>query len=149
PTVAQRDPGVQAGDVAVVGEVDLAALAAERDALAEERERRARDVAADDYRELAPEARVRATHQLCAAGGGVGRRDALEAQQFLADADDLAALQFLFLRHLDELPVQAVEVAHDCLRAADVELRVDGREIAVVLEHRAEAATELVLSRAQ
>ena len=94
--VAQRDARVGAGDVAVVGKQDVAALAAEHDRFAEQREGRAVDVAADDDGEPAPEARVRGAHDLGAVLERLGRRDDLEAQQLLADAEDVPGLQRLF-----------------------------------------------------
>ena len=59
------------------------------------------------------------------------------------------ARQLLFLRHLHEHAVEAVEIADDRVLATDVELRVHRREVAVVLEHGPEAAAELVLARTQ
>ena len=68
----------------------------EHDRLAEQRERRAVDVAADDDRKPAPEARVRRAHDLGAVFERLRRRNHLEAQQLLADAEDVARFQLLF-----------------------------------------------------
>ena len=50
------------GDVAILGEEDVAALAAEHDRFAEQRERGAVDVAADDDGQAAPETGVGRAH---------------------------------------------------------------------------------------
>ena len=60
PAALPREPAVQAGDVAVLGEEDVAALASEVDAALGDRERVARHVAADDERDAADVALRRA-----------------------------------------------------------------------------------------
>src|SRR5262252_474616 len=95
-----------ARDVAILGEQNVAALAAQHDAVAEQRERRAVLIASDDDGESAPETRIGAAHHLGAVFEWARRRNGVEAQQLLADAERGARRNLLFLRQLDEHAVE-------------------------------------------
>ena len=84
---------VQAGDVAVLGEEDVAALAPEVNAGLRDREGVARLVAADDERDAADVALARRAEALDAVGRGRLERERLEADDLLADAEDVVGLE--------------------------------------------------------
>src|SRR5205823_4613846 len=111
--LATRDARVGAGDVAILGEEDVAALAADHHRVAEEREGGAVLAPAEDHREAAPVAGVRRAHHLGAVVEGLRRADHVEAEELLAHAEDLAVADLLLAAHLHEHAVQAAGVAHE------------------------------------
>ena len=77
---------------------------------------------------------------------GYGRRDLVEAQQLLADAEDVAVDELLLVVELDEDAVERAGVAHHQAGGVEHELGVARREVAVGVEERAEAAADHVLA---
>ncbi len=113
--------------------------------VAEQREGRPVDVAAHDDRQASPEAGVRRAHDLGPVLERLRRRDHLEAQQLLADAEDVARLERLLAVDLEEDAVEAPQVTDDDPFGPYRQLGVTRRQVGVGVEQRRLPAADDVL----